>query len=787
MRFFHGKNIRTTCLLGISLTAVSIATPVAAQEVEAESTADSSDVIVVSASRRDTDLQDTPLSVSVTSGEALERNSIQSLQDLTKIEPSLVVNNQGVASNQFVIRGILSDIGSTTGLYLDEIPLTGSSAYEGAGDGRPGVRLHDINRIEVLKGPQGTLFGSGSMAGTLRIITNKPDLDLVEGGGSASVGFIDEGDEILEGDVYFNLPLGEQFAIRTVAWGETGGAFIDHAITTLDGLTTTVNEDVNERDVWGVRVSALFEPVPEFSILLSATHQEVDVAGSESWSQGAGPYISTSPTVESYGDNFDLVSATVEYDTNVGTITAIGSYANHKLVDGEDSTPTGLGLSAAFNLMPFKTLLQSSQDYEAYTAELRFTSTLEGPVQFVVGGYYQADDTDFTLIAVRANDVTGTIDCNSVADCEAKGLRPSGFSAPGVPAADLIYAVNTLRDIEQWALYGQVDVELTERLTATAGIRYFDATVSDLQTTIQDIAGPPDFAVPVPVPSWAANGLITTPYVTMDETASESSPSYNFSLLYEATPDLSFFARAASGFRVGGVNNAAAFANQTNITIPDAYDSDKIWSYELGMKAYLADRRIYIDTSIYQMDWSNQPLAATDPSGAFEYIINAGDTRIQGAELQITYNTGMGLSFGGGLTYTDAKLTEDLDQQIIDAGTIGFDGDRIPRVPRWTAAAQVRYDTPVSNSVDMYVQGDISHRSSSTYSFNDQNAFNQTLDASTLLGAQLGFIIDNIDVSLFVRNLTNEVAVYGFDASPDGIRVYSANPRTIGAKVSAHF
>jgi outer membrane receptor protein involved in Fe transport len=805
MTYFQGS-IRTAGLIGISLAALAASQPAMAADPAADpadtAVAQPESEIVVSASRRDTNIQDTPIAVAVTTGKSLEDNGVVSLQDLTRIAPSVVVNNQGVAGNQFIIRGVLSDIGSTTGLYLDEMPLLGGAAVEGAGDGRPGIRLHDVSRIEVLKGPQGTLFGSGSMAGTLRVITNKPELDTVAGGATASVGFIKGGNPIWQGDAYLNLPIASTVAVRAVAWGETGGGYIDHEITPLDGSAPLVLEDVNDRKVWGGRVQLLIEPSPDFSILLAGIHQEIDVDDSESWDLETGPYVSTSPTVEGYHDNYDALSATFEYTAPYGTFSLIGTYANQKTANPEDSTPTGLGLAGSFNIVPFKTTYQTSQEFEAYTGELRFASAFEGPIQFVAGAYYQHDKTDGLSVAVRADDVTGMAPCFTPAECEATGNRepgpprpllfPPDYFFPGNafnPASDLIYAVGTARTVEQWAVYGQVDFEITDSLTATAGIRYFDANIHDVSTQIQDIAGPPDFAVfpGPPVPSWAANGMITVPYVTQDDRASENSPSYNFSLLYEATPDLSFFARVASGFRIGGTNNAASLASQAGVDIPASYGSDDLWSYEVGMKAYLADRHVFVDASIYQMDWSKQQLAAQDPSGAFDYVLNAGKSRIRGVELALTYFSDVGLSLGGGLTYVDAKLTEDLDADVIQAGTIGYDGDRLPRVPKWTAAAQARYETDLSETMGLYFQGDASFRGSSYHSFNDLNTFNERLDDFFIVGGRVGVTVGNFDFSVFGRNLTNKVAVYGLDASPDGIRVYSADPRTFGLQVSADF
>lgn len=794
------SSVRASSLIGISLAALVAAQPVLAQDGASEEML--SGDIIVTASRRDTNIQDTPIAVSVTTGKALENNDVVSFQDLTRIAPSVVVNNQGAAGNQFIIRGILSDIGSTTGLYVDEMPLLGGSAVEGAGDGRPGLRLHDVERIEVLKGPQGSLFGSGSMAGTLRVMTNKPKLESVEGGGSASWGTIDKGSSIAQGDAYLNLPIGKMVAVRAVAWSEKGGAYIDHHITPLAGGGGFTSKDVNGRKVRGGRISVLIEPATDFSILLAGVHQEIDVDDSQSWNLNTGPFTSTSPTVEGYHDNYDSLAATFEYKPDYGTFSLIGTYANQRTENPQDSTPTGLGLARSFNLTPFKTVFQTSQKFDAYTGEARFASALQGPMQFVVGGYYQHDSTDGLSVAFRANDGTGVAPCLTVAQCESTGHRQPGPPRPFLfppnyffpqnrytPSSDVIYAVGNQRTIKQWALYGQVDVKLAETLTAIAGIRYFDAKIHDYGLQIQDIAGPPDFAVfpGSPVPSWAANGLITTPYVTQDGQASEKSPSYAFSLLYEASSDLSLFARVASGFRIGGTNNAAALAGQANITIPGSYGSDDLWSYELGAKAYLMDRHIYLDGSIYQMDWSRQQLEASDPSGAFEYVLNAGQTRIRGAELQLTYDSGSGFSIGGGINYTNAELTKNLDADVISAGTIGFKGDRVPRVPHWTAAAQARYEGKVSETVGFYLQSDITYRGSSTYSFNNLNTFNNPLKSFVMVGTRIGVKTEKFDFSIFAKNLTNSVAIFGLDASPDGVRAYSADPRTIGAQISAKF
>ena len=781
---------RAVVLAGVGLYALSSAANAqdAGEQAAAAAQAEESDsTILVTATRRASSVQDIPIAVGVTSGESLDQFDVSDIQSLTRLEPALVVNNEGVSKNQFIIRGIVSDIGATTGFYLDEAPLVGASGSESTGDGTPGIRLHDIARIEVLKGPQGTLFGSGSMAGTLRIITNKPEFDSYYGGGSASVGFIEGGEALYKADGFVNVPVTDFLAVRAVAWGEWGGGYIDHEITTLSGSSSTLVEDVNGREVLGGRFSMMLEPAPEFSLLLQATAQVARVDDVQYWTQDSGPYVSNSPTVSPLDDEYQNYSATAEYDAEFGTFSLIGTYGKQTTIAGYDSTQTGLTLASAFNLQPFKTVLETDVRFRDYTAEARFSSALDGPLQFVAGAYYQDDKSVDTLSAIRADDVTGVNACRTLENCELAGLREPGFSAPGVPRPDFIYQTVFERQVKQWAVYGQADLELTDSLTATAGIRYYRAKISDFGLQVQDIAGPPDFVVPVPVPSWAANGLITDTYVIQDDRSTESSPSYNFSLLWEATSDVSFFARAASGFRVGGNNNAMQLANQADIDIPASYSSDNLWSYELGTKVYLLGRDLFMDASIYQMDWSNQQVIASDPSGAFTYTLNAGKTRIRGAELQLRYANDGGLSLGGGVTYTSAKLAEDLSDEVIAAGTFGYKGDRLPRVPRWTIAASAAYEAEMGTDMTGYIQSDVNYRSGSTSSFNDQNSFNTALPGFALVGASVGVRTGPVDIGLFVENLTDKAAAFGVDPILDGIRIYSPNPRTFGVRVQARF
>ena len=778
------RNYNRALWAGGALVALTLGSaPAVAQSDDGEVGARQGD-IVVTATRRDTTLRDIPLALAVQTGETLDKTNVASLQDLTKVEPALVVNNRGASSNQFIIRGIQSDIGSTTGFYLDESPLVGGGAVQDNGDGKPGLRLIDVSRIEVLKGPQGTLFGAGSMAGTLRIITNKPNTEKVEGGFDVTLASIKSGNMLGMGSGYINLPLSDKIAVRAVGWTEAGGGYINHTVENLAGTTSIFHDNVNDRSLWGGRLSMLIRPTEDFSLTLMATRQDVKVDGAQFWYKNNGAYQNFSPSLLTYAEKYELYSATAEYDLGFGTIIAAGNYAKQYMRNENDQTPTTIGLAMGFDLVPFKASLVTQQHFRNYTGELRFASSFDGPLQIVVGGYYENDLNKGTVDVIRPDDVTGALPCRTTPECEALGRRQGGWAAPGVrsPASDLIFARTLRTAVEQWAVYGQADWEIVPDLTATVGVRYYSGTTRNLGVKVQDVvpdyvgAGPPGTA------PW-----ITDPYVMQDDKGTEKSPTYNFSLFYKVTPQVSLFARAASGFRLGGTNDVQTPRSfGYDGFIPASFSSDKLWSYELGLKASMLDGALYLDTSVYQMDWSNQQLQATDPTQTYEFVVNAGKTRIRGVEAQLSYNK-HGLTLNAGATYTNARLRADLGQEVTDTGISGYKGDRVPRVPRWTLSGLAEYEVPLTASVDGYIQVNANYRSSSTFNFNDENPDNEDLPKFALVNAKVGVRVDPVDISLFVENLTNKVAVYGIGVDTDGVRVFSPPPRTIGLRVSGRF
>ncbi len=747
-------------LASIALSALIASAPAGAQDVAAGATADMSagDIVVTGTRRGSATLTETALSISAFSGETLERNHVTTLADLRNLDPSVNIQSFGAAQMKIVLRGVDSDVGATSALYLNEAAVLGGTGGNILGDGKPGVRLHDVAQVEILKGPQGTLFGTSSMSGTLRVITRKPELDSWGGHGEIGIATVEGGNPLTEANLTLNIPVASTVALRVTGWVEDGGGFIDQQVG-----DRAYFKNNNDQFVRGVRGEALWEPSADFSLRAMAVHQAIEVDGSQAFQMAAGPYLNTSPTVEFYNDKYSLFSLTGDYDLGVGALIASFNYSNQDVSSAKDSTPTNnsFGINAPLSFV-------ASIDFEDYNGELRFSSKFDGPFQLVTGGYYAHTESIYQTNAIQAPNFLPP--CRTYIECHEKGL-----ARPGQGNSIYEFGTRTAREIDQYALYMQGDLEVVPTLTATVGGRYFHAEVRDVVTNLQTVF--PDFVF----------GVITVPSITGDEKGSNKKTSWNFALLWEATPDVSLYARASSGFRIGGVNTATSLAEQAGVVFPGTYAPDSLWSYEAGVKGFFFDRALFFDLSAYRIDWNNQQLSAS-AAGAFSYTINAGKTVTKGVEFNTQLSLPMGLNFTGNVTYVDAKLAEDLPPEVVAAGTFGSKGDRVPLSPRWSAAASVIYDVPLNDSLNGFVSANLTYHGSSYSSFSRATDFDTRLPAYTLVGAKVGVRTeDNLEVTVYGDNLGNKAPYLGVVPSQDGVRIFTARPRTFGLRVRSTF
>src|SRR5687767_7427244 len=320
------RNTRMARRMGraVALMATAAATVANAQEPVLEE-------LVVTATKRETTMKDTPAAISAVSGDAIRESQSFSLESFTRLDPSIQVNNRGVGDNQIIVRGISSSGKPTVGLYFDEAVITGLG-LDGGSDNQPNIQLHDLERIEILKGPQGTLFGAGSMSGTVRFITNKPDLSKQSFALTGSAASVQDGNELFQGEAVANLPLvTDKVGLRAVAWGDTGGGYIDQQ------RNGTLHEDVNDQTVWGTRLTLGSKLTEALSLTVMGLYQQSEADGSQYFEFGRGAYRNISPTEEPFEDEIKLFSAVADYDAGFGTFTGTVSYMDRQLYLSRDS------------------------------------------------------------------------------------------------------------------------------------------------------------------------------------------------------------------------------------------------------------------------------------------------------------------------------------------------------------------------------------------------------------------------------------------------------------------
>lgn len=728
---------------------VSAAEPQRGAVAPQDDVQDQSGDIIVTASKRSESVQNIPASVAVVSGETLTEFNLKTLSDLKRLDSGLQLTSNGVGDNNIIMRGIKSTGAATVALYFDEAVITGYNRENAVNGRAPDLGSYDIQRVELLKGPQGTLFGAGAMAGAIRIIPNKPNLRDVSGN---LTGIYSDGtgtNALYELNGFLNVPLvNDKLGLRVVGWYSRGGGYIDNSSSGM--------QNVNDAEVRGVRGSLLFKPVDQLTITLTGLYQKIDVDGTQRYKIDAGGYNNSSPVLEPHFENAKLFSAVVDYDLGVGNIVATSSYYRRELHEYTDTTPTAknVGLSGYYDVSRF-------QNRSIWSNELRFSSKFSGPIQLVTGAFYE-QDKNFYEIDIMQTPFNGIPVCATVASCQANGLGDIAINGRDVT-----------NPVNQWAVFGQVDWTIAPGLTATIGARYYKANIDNLERTLQRLRRP-------------GTAIQTVPVVAVDNSDSQAKPSYNFALAYKPSPKLTIYARAASGFRIGGLNNSSVAA-QFGVTIPTGYKPDSLWNYEIGIKGNAGPALSYELTG-FHIDWSNLQVPAYSSSGAFTYIVNAGSSVVNGIEAQLRLRPVAGLSLTGGLSYTDSHLTADQPAASANSANRGLKGDNTPYIPRWSLVGQARYEGSIGGRWTGYVSTSMNYRSSVTTNFNKSMNFYYVAPSYLLADAVIGVkTVDGLDISLLINNLTNRKAQISIEVSADGFRAFTPRPRTFGLRVSKNF
>ncbi|MCW4460915.1 TonB-dependent receptor [Sphingomonas sp. BT-65] len=719
--------------------------------------------IVVTALRRDTSLQRTPITISAVTGESLAQAGVTDVTGITQAVPNLVFVDGGADRTRVVIRGIQSVGEPTVGLYYDETAVTGVvSAGNDAGLSTPRIKMFDVDRVEVLRGPQGTLYGAGSMAGTVRVLFNKPSQKL-EGAFEGDVGFIKGGSTRHDVEGMINVPIiGDVLATRLVLFDANSGGFIRNTFLNLDNTGAAHSQ--------GGRLLVRLTPSDRLTIDASAIYQKIE-GESPLWFLGGPAYENRFRTRLSLDDKIQLYSATARWDAGGINITAVGSYSDRELnnVSGDlsDLLTTNINNAAVCqrlrgNGAPCSAATQAT--FNSYvrsnipsgvtprlrttgpTFELRVGSSGRRFFEWTVGGFYSDRRGTVNNGATLADAATGEF------------IRPSVY----------LYQRFVQDTLTQKAIFGEGSLHLTDKLTLTAGARYFkfDRSISGETVKGFDLLN-------INVQPYARTSSSDKGWIT------------KFNAAYQASDTILFYASAAQGFRPGGVNQV--------LGLPAAlapYAADSLWNYEVGLKTSWFSNRLNFNIDAYRIDWKDMQVTGRTPTGTFAFISNAGAARSQGIEAELSARPLQGLSIQANAAFSSSKLTEDqINSSLLAAGR---KGDRIPYTPNVTIGGSVNYTRSLTDALNLTAHVDFNHVGQSYSEFSPTSVFRRNLPAYTLTNLRIG--LDNETarwgIYAYMNNVFDTVAVtYTTQTASTGGNAYtsSAAPRTVGLGVRGRF
>ena len=735
------------------------------------------EITVTATKRGDQALMSVPVTIQAISGKTLAAMGATQFIDFAASVPGLQFQDLGPGDKKYVIRGINSTGASTVGVYYDEAVITADNKNDGGGRNAD-IRLYDLDHIEVLKGPQGTLYGASSMTGTIRFITKKPDLSNFEGYIQGDISTTKNGAANYRVNGMLNLPVvNDKMAIRTVGWIVDDSGYID-APRIPAGPMNNINNDGTQ----GGRVQAALKVSDQLLVTAGVTYQRTNSNGSSryvpagttsfgtlsgtNFSGGTGfPSIqggdlkNADLTQSPWHENLQVYSLTAEYTGSIGSITATSNYFKRNIDFYFDSSPI-----LFFFGVPIPAITYEPQSRSIWSNELRYASHFDGPLNVVVGGFYQHEKSNLEVQVIKSNALglaNGPFTpINSAADNSGDALLS--------PTGNTFFGRTDNNTLKQEALFGELTFNATDKLQAVVGARYFHSKLHGEQETTHPFVG--------------FNG---TPPAPLANDSSNSKATFKFNLSYNATPDFLVYATAAQGFRAGGLNSTNQLANSG---IPRTYDPDSLWSYEIGSKGTFFDKRLQITAAAYEIHWNHIQVRETDATGAFTFTSNAGKAKVDGFELELNALLANGLTLTAGGSYQNARLTEDQVIPSVDPTILGHAGDKLPNVPKWQGDVALTYSVPLTGDLTGSLRGDVAYRGSTKTQLFESHPYNVDLSSYALVNLRAS--VENTDwtATLYVRNLTDKRAmVDAIKSQQDPLGVITVRPRTIGASITRRF
>jgi iron complex outermembrane receptor protein len=754
--------------------------------------------ITVTAAKREQSLLDVPFSVAAHTEERLRSRGVENIEGIAANVGGLTVQNLGPGQSQVALRGVSAGqivrdqpgVKEQVGVYLDESVISLSLFT-------PDLDLFDTSRVEVLRGPQGTLFGSGSLSGTVRYITNQPELGVKKGIAELNLSAVDGGSAGGDVKLAFNVPVGETAALRVATYYDRIPGFIDAVRPDL-----SVSNDVNDGFRSGFRAAAKLDPSGPLSVTPRIVYQRVNMNGwnrADAYNILANPFTLGRPAVtlggreqfsqlkEEFTDDFVLGDVQIGYGFGDVALTSITSYTRRDILVVRDATAltasiTGGSIGLPPSVFQLDAPLNDKTTANAWTQELRFSGGANR-VPWVFGGFFSRADRDY-----------------------GQQLPVNGFeSLTGIPTAglraprDVLFFSDLAYKFNQFALFGEATFAPTGRLSLTAGLRFYHFS-EDKEQVFDGLFGNDN----------TGTSLVSQPGST---DANDVAP--RFIAAYRITPDTSFNAQVSRGFRLGGINdplNVPLCTSQDLATFSgrETWEDETAWNYEAGVKSRLLGGRGSVGVSAFYMDIRDLQATVTAGSCSSRVIFNVPKARSQGLEIEFELAPNRHFDFAVSGSFNDSELRTTLTSTDA-AGNVSVvsgieEGQRLPTVPKVQLATAATWQWEVRRGALAYLTGTYQHIGSRFTQVGDQDlgtlsllsfggntigapltattfTYDPELPAYDVLNLRAGVRRGKWDVALFLNNVTDERALLSFDQER-GTRArigYLTNqPRTFG-------
>lgn len=744
----------------VSAFALFAVGPVYAQQADSAATSDDADVsvqdvVIVTANRRAEAITDVPSSVTAIGEESLETLNAARFDDFVSQVPNINFTGRGPGQRQIILRGIstsTNEQSATVATYIDDVAVGSSTSLAVGARTRPDVNVFDLERIEVLRGPQGTLYGANSLGGLLKYVTKTPSTDGFEFQGRIEGLSVEEGGSGFAVNGAVNIPISDTLAFRASAFTREEPGYVDNV--------TLGQDDVNDLKNTGARFALQADLTPDLMVrgvvmiqqFETGGYAQVDISGSTGENL-FGDFDQERFTPEPKTQDLNIYALTAEWDLGFAELLSTTSFSE---VD-EDSTvdftqfdadfvngflcetdalgalapecPAGPLSANVYTAFPADRTSNTART----TQELQLVSPSSGTFEWRIGGYYTQEDSLFV-----DNEV--------------------GLVSLSTPRSDGVLAFFSENDstFEQLAVFGEATTYLGEDFDVTFGGRFSNNKIELTQSNAS---------------------VFDVGVSTASDTSEDDAFTFLVTPRWHISDNTMVYFRAASGFRPGAPNIASPAALAAGAEA--SFDSDKLVNYEVGVKSATGDGKFSVEATAFFIDWSDIQIRAN--AGGFRYISNAGAAESQGAEFVFTANPFAGFKTSVNFGYTDATLTE-------DAPAIGGEaGMTLPNAPEWTVGGVASYGWTLTPAIDADVGASFRYVGDRLADFNRNGSDRLVMDGYTTVDLFGGLNFDNYSIDLFVRNVGNERGIETVDVGFFPATVTVSRPRTIGISLTAEY